>query len=322
MAETTANFDETWKDAIGNYLADFLKFFYPQIDERIDWQKTPISLDKELEKITASSKTQKRHADKLFQVWLLDNQEIWLLIHIEVQSQDDQEFPERMFIYNYRAYDLYGRPVVSLAILGDERKNWRPNYYEYGLEGSRVRIDFLIVKLLDYEWEQLEESENPFAVVVMAHLKTKVTTRNSILREQWKWNLSRLLYEKGYNRKQIEDLYKVIDLMMTLPEELQLSFEEKLTQYQEEMKMPLLTNIERRALEQGTKTGAKSSSQKHIINLLQKRFGELPETLVESINQIEDISQLDQLVLETISVNSLAEFETLINDAMADENPE
>ena len=59
-----------------------------------------------------------------------------------------------------------------------------------------------------------------------------------------------------------------------------------------------------------------------IINLLQKRFGELSETLVESINQIEDISQLDQLVLETISVNSLAEFETLFNDAITDENPE
>ena len=76
-----------------------------------------------------------------------------------------------------------------------------------------------------------------------------------------------------------------------------------------------------RALEQGTKTGAKSSSQKHIINLLQKRFGELPETLVENINQIEDISQLDQLVLETISVNSLAEFERLIKDAITGENP-
>ncbi len=46
MAETTANFDETWKDAIGNYLADFLKFFYPKIYERIDWEITPISLDK------------------------------------------------------------------------------------------------------------------------------------------------------------------------------------------------------------------------------------------------------------------------------------
>jgi len=98
--------------------------------------------------------------------------------------------------------------------------------------------------------------------------------------------------------------------MMTLPEALQLSFEEKLTQYQEELKMPLLTNIERRALEQG----AKQTHQQNIIDLLQKRFGELPETLTQRIRQIEDNSFLKELHLETISVNSLDDFQQLINE--------
>ncbi|GBF54509.1 hypothetical protein N0824_02377 [Microcystis sp. 0824] len=75
-------------------------------------------------------------------VWLLDNQEIWLLIHIEVQSQYDLKFPQRMFIYNYRAFDLYHKPVISLAILGDESRSWRPDFYQYGLGGSQVRVDF------------------------------------------------------------------------------------------------------------------------------------------------------------------------------------
>ena len=37
--------------------------------------------DKELEQITASSQTKKRYADKLFQVWLLNNEitVCWLL---------------------------------------------------------------------------------------------------------------------------------------------------------------------------------------------------------------------------------------------------
>ena len=46
---------------------------------------------------------------------------------------------------------------------------------------------------------------------------------------------------KHHQLQEIADLYKVIDLMMALPEALQFSFEEKLTQYQEERKMPLLT---------------------------------------------------------------------------------
>ncbi|PNK09021.1 hypothetical protein CEP12_06605, partial [Cylindrospermopsis raciborskii S14] len=50
---------------------------------------------------------------------------------------------------------------------------------------------FPIVKLLSYEakWSELEESNNPFAIIVMAHLKTKATTRNLGEREKWKWSL-------------------------------------------------------------------------------------------------------------------------------------
>jgi phage terminase small subunit len=131
-------------------------------------------------------------------------------------------------------------------------------------------------------------------------------------REQWKWNLSRLLYERDYNRKQIADLYKVIDFMMTLSEELQYSFEEKLSQYQEERKMRLLSNIEQRA--------SIRISQENIMELLEDRFGNLPESLVEKINQIKDLNRLKYLLRQTIHVNSVAEFEHLINDSLDNQN--
>ncbi|MBA4466318.1 hypothetical protein FHK98_12570, partial [Cylindrospermopsis raciborskii CS-506_A] len=52
------------------------------------------------------------------------------------------------------------------------------------------------VKLLSYEekWSELEESNNPFAIVVMAHLKTKATKGKPEEREKWKWILIRGLY--------------------------------------------------------------------------------------------------------------------------------
>jgi hypothetical protein len=310
MTEITANYDETWKEAIGDYFDSFLTFFYPEIHQQIDWTKTPLSLDKELEQITASAETQNRQADKLFQVWLLDNQEVWILIHVEVQSQYDKEFAQRMFIYNYRAFDLYQKPVISLAILGDETKSWRPNSYQYGLGSSQMLFNFSMVKLLDYQWEDLEQNNNIFAIVVMAHLKTKATTSNFSVREQWKWNLTRLLYERGYNRKEIADLYKVIDLMMALSEELQSSFEQKLANYQEGRKMPLLSNIERRAI--------KRTRQQDIIKLLQVRFGHIPENLVENINKLDEQALLEQLLVSTITVNSVEEFQQLINSHLSE----
>ncbi|MEB3342107.1 hypothetical protein [Okeania sp.] len=78
-----------------------------------------------------------------------------------------------------------------------------------------MRLDFAIVKLLDYQWEELETDNNPFAMTVMAHLKTKNTTRNLTEREQWKWQLVTSLYDKGLTKFDIINLLKFIDKMMT-----------------------------------------------------------------------------------------------------------
>ncbi|ALB41843.1 hypothetical protein AA650_16525 [Anabaena sp. WA102] len=309
MTNITANYDQTWKEAIGQYFESFLQFFYPKIYEQIDWSKTPISLDKELEQITASSQTKKRYADKLFQVWLLNNEIIWILIHIEVQSQYDKEFPQRMFIYNYRSFDLFNKPVISLAILGDEDAKWRPNSYEYGLGDSEVKIKFSIVKLLDYQWEELAASNNLFAIIVMAHLKTKVTTKDLTQREQWKWNLVRPLYQKGLTKVDIINLVKFIDRMMTLPPPLQTEFQTKLNDYEKELNMPFLSTIEENAQEKG----AKITRQDDIIKILSTRFDNLPEKIIYNIKQIDNMSILENLLLPSINVNSLEEFQTLID---------
>ncbi len=36
---------------------------------------------------------------------------------------------KRMFTYNYRIFDRYDRPVVSLAVLADPHPGWRPDGY-------------------------------------------------------------------------------------------------------------------------------------------------------------------------------------------------
>lgn len=174
-----------------------------------------------------------------------------------------------------------------------------------------------MVKLLDYQWEDLEQSENIWAIIVMAHLKTKATTNNLREREQWKWNLVRGLYQRGLTKFEIINLGKFIDKMMTLPPQLQLNFKTKLSQYEEENKMPFLSTIEEMALEEGAKSGAKLTSQKYIILALQSRFGEIPNSLIETINQIEDVSVLESLFVPSITINSLEEFQQLVNDSLS-----
>jgi hypothetical protein len=57
MNQTTANYDEPWKEALTEYFEAFLCFFFPEVHQLIDWTKTPESLEKELKRITASAKT-------------------------------------------------------------------------------------------------------------------------------------------------------------------------------------------------------------------------------------------------------------------------
>lgn len=67
-------------------------------------------------------------------------------------------------------------------------------------------------------------SDNPFAVVVMAHLETQATRRKPLQRYDAKLRLAKLLYKRGYNRQTIIDLFRFIDWIMTLPEDLSQQF--------------------------------------------------------------------------------------------------
>ncbi len=93
---------------------------------------------------------------------LKDSHEVWLLIHVEVQGKQEEAFPERMFIYGYRIYDRYR--LVSLAVLCDDDPDRRPDHYAVGGWGSRLGLDFLAAKLLDYRGreQELEASPNPW----------------------------------------------------------------------------------------------------------------------------------------------------------------
>ena len=128
-----------------------------------------------------------------------------------------------MFVYNYRLYDRYRQPVASLAVLADDQPGWRPDHFSLEALGCKHQLNFPIVKLLDYaeQIEQLESSKNPFALVTLAHLRTRQTQKLPQERFEAKLQLIRLLYQRGWERQQILDLFAVLDWMMRLPANLE-----------------------------------------------------------------------------------------------------
>ena len=124
----------------------------------------------------------------------------------------------------------------SVAVLADESPSWRPDHYGEAVWNCLATIRFPVVKLSDYRarWAQLEASANPFAIVVMVHLKTQETQGNPVDRYRWKWAFTRRLYKLGLARDDIIQLYRVIAWLMRLPEELERQHWQAIVTYEKE----------------------------------------------------------------------------------------
>ncbi|HHC25149.1 MAG TPA: cytosolic protein, partial [Desulfobacterales bacterium] len=207
------DYDSPWKEILSTYFEQFMTFFFPKTAQDIDWSRGYDSLDKELRQITREAETGERLADKLFRIWKKSGEETWVLAHVEVQAQEKRNFPCRTFVYNYRIHELYERPVVSLAVLADDNPKWRPTSYSRGLWGCTTRFRFLMVKILSYRrrLKFLRESDNPFAVVVLVHLRTMETKKNDQKRFRYKIELTKELYRRGFSRTDIINLYRFTD---------------------------------------------------------------------------------------------------------------
>ena len=303
---TPIDFDSPWKEALEEYLEDFFALFFPEAHADIDWARGFTFLDKELQQVTRDAKLRRRLVDKLVQVWRRDGADIWVLAHIEVQSQEDAEFARRMFVYYYRLFDRYARQVASLAVLGDERANWRPTEYATMLWGCALRFSYPVVKLADYRErrDELETSDNPFATVVLAHLAAQDTRRSASRRRQVKLALTRRLYERGYNRERVLSLFRFIDWLLALPEKQETTFWREIQVYEEERAMPYITSVqrigERRGEERGERRGEENGKREALRRIVRARFQTVPEALERRIVEANH-ERLDQM-LDRVSV--------------------
>ncbi len=304
------DYDSPWKTTIEFFFEDFLAFFYPQAHVGIDWSKGYEFLDKELEKVVRDAELGRRYVDKLVRVWSQEGEPEFVLIHVEVQGQQDSDFAQRMYVYNYRVFDRYQRKVASFAVLADNNTHWRPSDFCYELWGSRSGLWFPTVKLLDYQrqWEALTTSLNPFATVVMAHLQARRTANDLPGRLSGKVQLIKQLYQKGYQREAILALFHFIDWVIELPEELDQAFWQALTTFEQENKMPYISSVERigikKGIEQGIEQGIAQGEAKILLQQLAKRFGPLPAWANEKISQA-NINQLEHWSLQILDAPSL-----------------
>ncbi len=266
--EEKSKYDSAWKKVIKQLFKDFLLFFFPEIYHAIDLSKPIIFLDHELKEIYPDSGLGDRDADVLVKVHLKDNRisYIAVYIHIEVQGQQRPDFMERIFIYLYRAFDIRKEthiPVISVAILTDDNKEYRPNEYFFSLFGFELKMRIPIIKILDYKYnqeliEKLETTDNPMAMIVKAQLKSLEEKGADVDRKfEVTKELIRQCYKNGYTDKETKIILNFFDWVIRLPEGFKERIKEVIKQVEEEFKMEYVPIWLRDEREEGIKIGEK-----------------------------------------------------------------
>lgn len=142
------------------------------------------------------------------------------------------------------------------------------------------------------------------------------TQRSSKKRFYWKVELFKALHEAKYSKEDIWELFRFMDWVLTLPQDLEHQFEEFTQQYEDEKKMPYVTSIERNAIARGIL----QSSQEHVIDILRVRFKRIPQSLVKMVCAIDDSKLLSRLLKKTVVIDSLDAFKQLLEKQVSRES--
>ena len=295
-----ADNDGAWKNILSTLLKDFVEFFWEEAYQDIDWTRPYELLEQELMAIGIEEEIGKRHIDKLFKMYLKNGREQWILLHIEIQHSKDEKFSERMFTYFYRIYDRYHQDIASLAVLVDKDVDWRPNQYHRQVWKSEIKRTYEIVKLIDFKSkiEELHQHINPFALAVLVQLTALETKADNEIRLLTKLEFFRALHQHNWPIEKIMEVYRFLDIILSLNSKLEVQYIEKAKQIDEEYRMNLTLTAERYGFQQG---------EAHLLmSQLQAKFKELPEPYLKKIKSA-DVETLNKWAINFVNASSLDE---------------
>jgi hypothetical protein len=117
------------------------------------------------------------------------------------------------------------------------------------------------------------------------------------------------LYDRGWSAADVRQLFRLIDWLMELPEELQEGFRQEVYEFEEERQMPYVTSIERLA----EARGAREELLRTIRGGLKDKFGSPGVRLMTKGRAVEELRRLRALARALIKAEALETFRALLD---------
>jgi hypothetical protein len=286
--------DILWKVVLEEVFDDLLRFLYEDADLEYNMDQGFQFLDKELAELCPDPEkdTDTRFADKLVKVFHRDGGEEWILLHIEIQGDTTEraEFSARMFRYFYRILDRFRRPVSAVAIFTGLDGKKMPNQFEYTYRGTRLFYQYHSFSILDFPDEELADSDNPFALVVLA-AKTALLERKIPKQEllNRKVSIAGKLLRRGFQSRKVRAILKFLENCVRLEdEEMNRIFRERIQSQDKNFVMGIDEYVKMEGIEEGIEI----RNRQFVENLLREtefsteKISALADVTVEFVNEV------------------------------------
>lgn len=208
--------DVGWKFVIDYLLPQFIEFFMPDLYEKVDFSISPKSLDNEFRTLFPESESNDRRVDKLFEVHLKNGENKWILLNIEVQSYEDENFAKRMYQHYARIFDKFDREIEAIVVYTYKVNRHKYKKYKSKFLGTKLTYEFRAYDIALQKIEELAKIKNPFSFVVQALIKGfehKESDQNNF---DFKKELLALLLKSGYSIYEAQRLFVFMNFILEI----------------------------------------------------------------------------------------------------------
>ena len=106
-----------------------------------------------------------------------------------------------------------------------------------------------------------------------------------------------MLYERGYEKQDIIELYCFIDWLLVLPEALEKEFIRELHEFEKEKIMQYVSNIERvgfkKGKQQGIQQGMQQGESTMLVRQIERKFGQVSKEVKQKIGAADSDTLLE-----------------------------
>lgn len=306
--------DQLFKEAIQEFLPEFVQLFFPAFASQIDWERGIVFRDKEL--FTDFPAGDRREADLIAEVSSLTGEPEILLIHAEVQGKRQAEFAFRMWQYYALLRLRTALPVLPLVIYlspsgsGDSTEN-RETYTETLFGEEFLRFQYGTVSLPDLSADDWQERSGTAGVLAAALTSVMRPGRKS--RARLKFNNLARIATSNVNEARRHLLAMIVETFLPLSarrdqaEFAELLVREAAAKEVEKMISPYEERGIQQGLQQGLQQGVLQGRREILLHILRSRFGSVPESVALRVTSMNNEDEIMAAVDRVLAARSLEE---------------